>query len=896
MWFMLTLLLAVPLFFAWRAISELRERVRELEAQARLNQPAILGDLIARLTRLEAAVRQATGQQSARSAASAEPAIGADSVVVSPPAPARTPLSGAAGPVTPAAPPPAEPPAIPAPSLATTPLAATGTPAPAAAAAPPPAAPGPVTAPTPPSDGDAWEVVVGTSWLNKIGVLVFVVGVALLVGYSFANIGPLGRVAMGFALSLALLAAGVVLERRDAYRNYAYGLIAGGWAGIYFTAFAMHAVPEARVIDSAATAAAALLAISAGMIGHSLRYRSQTVTALAYVAAYAALALVPLSSFALLASVPLALSLLVVAARLRWSGVAVLGVASTYALFVLRLDVLADGSIPVGSALPLLTLGVYWLMFEIADIAAAGPGGRGGSLSLFPLNAVGLIGAASLQLPVNDPATMTTFTALASAAYLVSAVVRARLAPAPAGAADGERAPAGFGTTHAAVALAAALAAWSIDLRFSGNAQTLALLLLAELIVVAGFAIVDRPIRIIGGVVLAVAALHGGARAFATLLMDDPSAGLFASTTPIAVLVALACYLNREVLRARRLPAAVIERTYTSIAFLLIGVVLAHEVPNGDWPMAAAAFGIVLLEAGLRRSAGYRYQAYLAGLFAGLMLLIRYLVETGRHIFDATTRPAPSDGWLVIAATALLLAAAWLRLRQRAEPAGAPADLAAAAPIAGGVTTLALVLLVWHLLPAAAVAPAWAAMALASTAAGARAASAGARWQGYILATAAVLRASTAIVELAPASPAALLSASVAMAAAYATSLVPRRAIAAAQPGTSDGEPAGRIVTSIAATLLLTVLILNEAPLRFVTVGWGLEGLALFVAGFAARDRVLRLSGLGVLLACLLKLFLSDLHDLEPLARIMSAVVLGLVLLAVSWTYTRYQEQIRRLL
>jgi uncharacterized membrane protein len=81
-----------------------------------------------------------------------------------------------------------------------------------------------------------------------------------------------------------------------------------------------------------------------------------------------------------------------------------------------------------------------------------------------------------------------------------------------------------------------------------------------------------------------------------------------------------------------------------------------------------------------------------------------------------------------------------------------------------------------------------------------------------------------------------------------------------------------------------------------VTVGWGLEGLALFVAGFAARDRVLRLSGLGVLLACLLKLFLSDLHDLEPLARIMSAVVLGLVLLAVSWTYTRYQEQIRRLL
>ena len=32
-----------------------------------------------------------------------------------------------------------------------------------------------------PAGADGWEVVVGTSWLNKIGVLVFVIGVALLV-------------------------------------------------------------------------------------------------------------------------------------------------------------------------------------------------------------------------------------------------------------------------------------------------------------------------------------------------------------------------------------------------------------------------------------------------------------------------------------------------------------------------------------------------------------------------------------------------------------------------------------------------------------------------------------------------------------------------------------------
>ena len=37
---------------------------------------------------------------------------------------------------------------------------------------------------------------------------------------------------------------------------------------------------------------------------------------------------------------------------------------------------------------------------------------------------------------------------------------------------------------------------------------------------------------------------------------------------------------------------------------------------------------------------------------------------------------------------------------------------------------------------------------------------------------------------------------------------------------------------------------------------------------------------------------LSDMRDLEPLPRIMSFVVLGLVLLAVTWTSTRYSADL----
>jgi uncharacterized membrane protein len=75
-----------------------------------------------------------------------------------------------------------------------------------------------------------------------------------------------------------------------------------------------------------------------------------------------------------------------------------------------------------------------------------------------------------------------------------------------------------------------------------------------------------------------------------------------------------------------------------------------------------------------------------------------------------------------------------------------------------------------------------------------------------------------------------------------------------------------------------------------------MEGVALLVSGFPLRDRVLRLSGLALLLACILKLFVWDLRHLETLPRILSFLVLGLLLVAVSWIYTRFRERVQRYL
>ncbi len=41
--------------------------------------------------------------------------------------------------------------------------------------------------------GTDWEALVGGNWLNKAGVLVFVIGLSLFLGYSLTRFGPAGR-------------------------------------------------------------------------------------------------------------------------------------------------------------------------------------------------------------------------------------------------------------------------------------------------------------------------------------------------------------------------------------------------------------------------------------------------------------------------------------------------------------------------------------------------------------------------------------------------------------------------------------------------------------------------------------------------------------------------------
>ena len=109
-----------------------------------------------------------------------------------------------------------------------------------------------------------------------------------------------------------------------------------------------------------------------------------------------------------------------------------------------------------------------------------------------------------------------------------------------------------------------------------------------------------------------------------------------------------------------------------------------------------------------------------------------------------------------------------------------------------------------------------------------------------------------------------------------------------------DGR--ARLYFSLLATTLTTLLLYYRVSGSMLTMACGIQGVILLVSGFPLRDRVLRLSGLVLLLACIMKLFVWDLRHLETLPRIFSFIVLGIILLAVSWIYTRFRERVAKFL
>jgi hypothetical protein len=174
------------------------------------------------------------------------------------------------------------------------------------------------------------EEMLGTNWLNKIGIVLVVLGIAFFLSHELKAMGPGGKVLIGYVTASVMLGAGVWFERGARYRILARTGIGGGWALIFFTTYAMYHVPAAQVLTSQPLDLALMLAVAGAMVAHTLRYSSQVVTGLAFLLAFLTVTISHSNVYSLSAGVVLAAALVAIVGRMQWFELEVLGILASY--------------------------------------------------------------------------------------------------------------------------------------------------------------------------------------------------------------------------------------------------------------------------------------------------------------------------------------------------------------------------------------------------------------------------------------------------------------------------------------------------------------------------------------------------------------------------------------
>lgn len=240
----------------------------------------------------------------------------------------------------------------------------------------------PAAAPTAPAavpTSASLESRIGQIWLNRIGIVSLVIGLAFLLMYSFQYFGAQAKLACGAAISLALIGFGEWTGRKQGTRWFGSGLIGGGWALAYFTAYASHFVQSVQVVGDATMAGVLMLATATGAMVHAVLRRAQEVATLSVVLGYITVALTNVSLVSLVANLGLLLVTCVLAARMKWHRLLLYGTIASY-LVVMPHFQNFSGTTAYGVSESAVSIGLlltYWLTYMISGLLAArGSDGR----------------------------------------------------------------------------------------------------------------------------------------------------------------------------------------------------------------------------------------------------------------------------------------------------------------------------------------------------------------------------------------------------------------------------------------------------------------------------------------------------------------------------------------
>jgi len=576
------------------------------------------------------------------------------------------------------------------------------------------------------------EMLIGGRWLNKIGVAVLIVGMALLLNFALDYMGPTGKVLLGSGVGAALVLGGTWLEWRRGYAIIARSLVGGGWALLYFTAFAAYSVEAAKIIDDPVAGLAVLSIVAGAMIAHSLRYKSEIATALTLLLGFLAIDISPLTIYSLSAEAVLAASLVAILRRAAWPTLGVSGVIATYLTHLIWLVWSEPPEGLTSTQVFWLSQGAltfYWLLFASCDLRRPAPErpSQQLGLALNLANTLGFFALSAHQTWEQFPDHLYVLAGAGTVAYAVKSGLMRRYGWPVLHLVDG-------GLAVVGAAVAATLAVRSLWI----PAEWLAVALLAEAAVAlaVGFRLPEPTFRF-GGCMLAGAALFFGL-AFNVLALHgiydlggiggadrqkileilrqlyvEPTGLRILRWVTVVPIIGSLLLLERILAVSGRGLAGADERVFARAvgygAIALLAGLLWQEVARGYVGLAWAGGGFVLFQLGIwlgqphRRAQGY----VLYAIAVAALLLVNL---DGVLVLAAGTLPSR---WLVVLPVVATGFYIYWRLLQPATQAATTALEARLHPSASHVATGLLALLLWKEIDPPAVALAWAALALA---------------------------------------------------------------------------------------------------------------------------------------------------------------------------------------
>ncbi len=103
-------------------------------------------------------------------------------------------------------------------------------------------------------------------------------------------------------------------------------------------------------------------------------------------------------------------------------------------------------------------------------------------------------------------------------------------------------------------------------------------------------------------------------------------------------------------------------------------------------------------------------------------------------------------------------------------------------------------------------------------------------------------------------------------------------------------------IYSYGGTILIFILIMTRMKEFEISMGWSVLALIIMVFGFVFSKKFLRMQGMLIFGVTIFKVFVYDIRNLETIYRTFSYIVLGLILLLVSFIYTKYKERLKDIL